>query len=100
MNEHWAAAPLSNGSIAATEAIEWAVTVDLIATFKPQLKCCAKTDAIVSLLADSNYAPYDYLPVRSDDRIVGLLPLGRFRVASNDPAGLAAEGAMTPLDQS
>jgi hypothetical protein len=103
MNEHWAAAPLSNGSIAATEAIERAVTVDLIATFTPQLKCCAKTDTIVSLLADSNYAPYDYLPVRSvrsDDRIVGLLPLGRFRVASNDPAGLAAEGAMTQLDQS
>jgi hypothetical protein len=95
----WASAPLSDGSIAAIEAIERAVTVDLIATFEPQLKCCAKADAIVGLLADHNYAPYDYLPVRSDDRIVGLLPLGEFRAASIDPQ-LTAEGAMRALDQS
>jgi hypothetical protein len=31
---------------------------------------------------------------------MGLLPLGEFRVASIDPAGLTAEGAMLPLDQS
>jgi hypothetical protein len=100
MNELWAADPLSDGSIAAVETIEKAITVDLIATFEPQLKCCATTDTIVSLLAAGNYAPYDYLPVRSDDRIVGLLPLGQFRGASNDLAGLVAEGAMSPLDQS
>jgi hypothetical protein len=99
MNELWAADPLSDGSIAAVEAIENAVTVDLIATFEPELKCCATTDAIVGLLADHNYAPYDYLPVRCDDRIVGLLSLGEFRTASID-AGLTAEGAMSPLDQS
>jgi len=64
----WAADPISDRSVAAVETIERAVTVDLIATFEPQLRCCAKTDSIVSLLADSNYAPYDYLPVRSDDR--------------------------------
>jgi hypothetical protein len=64
----WAADPISDRSVAAVETIERAVTVDLIATFEPQLRCCAKTDSIVSFLADSNYAPYDYLPVRSDDR--------------------------------
>src|SRR6516165_6871228 len=100
MNEVWAADPLRDGSIAAVEAIEKAITVDLIATFEPRLKCCATTDSIISLLADSNYAPYDYVPVRSDDRIVGLLPLSQFRAASNDLGGLAAEGAMSPLDQS
>lgn len=42
----WAADPISDGSVAAVEAIEGAVAVDLIATFEPQLKCCAKTDAI------------------------------------------------------
>jgi hypothetical protein len=95
----WAADPISDASVAAVEAIERAVTVDLIATFEPQLKCCAKTDAIIELFADRNYAPYDYLPVKSDDRIVGLLPLGKFRAPSIDP-GLSAEGAMLPLDQS
>src|SRR6516225_8214996 len=93
MNELWAADPLSDRSIAAIEAIEKAITVDLIATFEPQLKCCAASDTIVSLLADSNYAPYDYLPVRSDDRIVGLLRLDKFRGAPIDP-GLTTDGAM------
>jgi CBS domain-containing protein len=99
MNEPWAADPLSNGSIAAVETIENAVTVDLIATFEPQLVCCATTDAIVELLADRNFLPFDYLPVRSDDRIVGLLSLGKLRAASIDP-GLTAKRAMSPLDQS
>ena len=48
----WAADPISDRSVAAVETIERAVTVDLIATFEPQLRCCAKTDSIVSLLAD------------------------------------------------
>lgn len=96
----WAADPLSDGSIAAVDAIERAVTVDLIATYEPQLVCCARTDPIVGLLADRSYAPFDYLPVRSADRIVGLLPLGEFRAAPIDPPGLTAEGAIWPLDQS
>jgi hypothetical protein len=100
MTVPWASDPLGDGSIAAVEAIESAVTVDLIATFEPQLMCCAKTDAIDGLLADASYAQFDYLPVRSEDRIVGLLPLAEFRSAPTDPLGLTAEGAMHPLDQS
>lgn len=96
----WAADPLSDGSIAAVAAIEGAVTVDLIATFEPQLACCSKTDAIDRLLADTSYAQFDYLPVRSEGRIVGLLPLGKFRAAPIDPLGLTAESAMHSLDQS
>ncbi len=95
----WAADPIGHDSVAAVEAMERAVTVDLIATFEPRLRCCAKTDAIVELLADRNYGPYDYLPVSSDGRIVGLLPLSEFRAGSTDP-GLTAEGAMRLLDQS
>ena len=96
----WAADPLGDGSIPAVEAIEGAVSVDLIATFEPQLACCAKTDAIDRLLADASYAQFDYLPVRSEGRIVGLLPLGKFRAAPIDPLGLTAESAMHSLDQS
>jgi CBS domain-containing protein len=92
--------PLSGGSIAAVEAIESAVSVDLIGTFEPQLVCCAKTDGIDRLLADSRYAQFDYLPVRSEDRIVGLLPLSEFRAAPIGPLGSMAERAMRPLDQS
>jgi hypothetical protein len=62
----WAADPLSGGSIAAVEAIEGAVTVDLIATFEPQLACCAKTDAVDRLLADTTYAQLIICP--SDPR--------------------------------
>jgi hypothetical protein len=69
MNEPWAAAPLSDGSIAAVEAIENAVRIELIATFEPQLVFCSKTDTIAGLLTDCNYAPFDYLPVRSDERM-------------------------------
>lgn len=99
MNEPWAAAPLSDGSIVAVEAIENAVTVELIATFQPRLVYCAKTDTIAGLLTDCDYAPFDYVPVRSDERIVGLLPLTKLRAAAID-AGLTVEGAMSPLDQS
>jgi hypothetical protein len=99
MNEPWAADPLSDGSIAAVKSIENAVTVDLIATCEPQLVCCTKTDTITELLTNSHYAPFDYLPVRSDERMVGLLPLCQFRAASIN-AGLTADGAMRSLDQS
>src|SRR5438067_4934658 len=99
MNGDWAAHPLSDGAIAAIEAIERSITVDLIATFEPQLVSCAKTDTIVQLTGNEKYASFDYLPVRSDDRIVGLLPLVSLRAGSMAP-GLTAEGAMTPLDQS
>jgi CBS domain-containing protein len=96
----WAADPLSDGSIAAVEAIEGAVTVDLIATFEPQLACCAKTDAIDRLFVDFSYAQFDCLPVRFEDRIVGLLSLGELRAAPIDPLGLTAESVMHSLDPS
>jgi hypothetical protein len=99
MNEPWAAAPLSDGSIAAVEAIENAVTVELIATFE-SLVCCSKADTIAGLLSDCSYSPFDYLPVRTDERIVGLLRLGEFRTTASIDAGLTAAGAMSPLDQS
>jgi hypothetical protein len=95
----WSADPLGDGAIATVEAMERAVTVDLIGTFEPQLVCCALSDEIVGLLANSTYAQFDYRPVRSDDRVVGLLPLRGFRHATMPPTGLTAGHAMRPLDQ-
>jgi hypothetical protein len=102
VNEYgrWSADPLDDGSVAAVEAMERAVTVDLIGTFEPQLVCCAPSDEIVGLLANSTYAQFDYLPVRCDDRVVGLLPLRGFREATTTPTGPMAGHAMRPLDQS
>jgi hypothetical protein len=102
VNEYgpWVADPLDDGSIAAVEAMERAVTVDLIGTFEPQLVCCALSDEIAGLLSNSTYAQFDYLPVRSDYRVVGLLPLGEFRDATMNPTGPTAGHAMRPLDQS
>jgi hypothetical protein len=80
--------------------MERAVTVDLIATFEPKLVCCALTDEITSLLANSDYTQFDYLPVRSNDRIMGSLPLCEFRHAKVKPVGQTAQRAMRPLDQS
>ena len=102
MNEcgPWSADPLGDGPITTVEAMEGAVTVGLIGTFEPQLVCCALSDEIAGLLSNSTYAQFDYLPVRSDDRVVGLLPLGEFRDATMNPTGPTAGHAMRPLDQS
>lgn len=99
MSEGWAADALADRAIPAIAAIETSITVELIATFEPQLVCCANTDTIAELTANAKYSSFDYLPVRSDGRIVGLLPLETVRARSTDP-GLTAEGAMNPLDQS
>jgi hypothetical protein len=102
VNEYgpWPADPLGDAPIAAVEAMERAVTVDLIGTFEPQLVCCALSDEIAWLLSNSIYAQFDYLPVRSDDRVVGLLPLRGLRDATMTPTGPTAGHAMRPLDQS
>jgi hypothetical protein len=96
MTAPWAADPLGDASIAAVEAIEGAVSVDLIATFEPQLVCCAKTDAIDRLLADDKYVHFDYLPVRSENRIVGLLPLSEFRATPINALGARRRGRYAP----
>src|SRR5580704_11823977 len=79
--------------------MERAVTVDLIGTFEPQLVCCALSDEIAGLLSHSTYAQFDYLPVRSDDRVIGLLSLRGLRDATMTPTGPTVGHAMRPLDQ-
>jgi len=92
----WAANPLGDDAIATVEAMERAVTVDLITTFEPKLVWCESSDKLDDLVSSPAHEPYDFLPVRKDGRIVGLLPLREFR---NSPTATAA-GSMQPLDQS
>ena len=96
----WAANPLGDNSIAVVEAIERAVTVDLIATFEPKLVWCESSDKPEDLVSNPTHQPYDYLPVRKGGRIVGLLPLHEFRDGPTRRAGETASASMQPLDQS
>jgi hypothetical protein len=95
----WSADPLAGEPIAAVEAMERAVTVDLIATFEPNLVCCSPTDEIDRLRSNPAYAGFDYLPVRLDDRIVGLLPLSEVSSRREPLVAETAERAMCALDQ-
>jgi hypothetical protein len=95
----WSADPLAGDSIAVVEAMERAVTVDLIATFEPKLICCTPADKISHLLSESEYSTFDYLPVQLDGRIVGLLPLCQFRSQEVPPSVEAAGNAMCALEQ-
>jgi hypothetical protein len=79
--------------------MEKAITVDLIATFEPKLVCCAPTDQLDRLHSNSNCSGFDYLPVRLDDKIVGLLPLHEFRNRKKPAGAETAEGAMRALEQ-
>ncbi len=96
----WTANPMGDDPIAAVDAMERAVTVDLIATFEPNLVDCKLSDKLEDLVTSSIHQPFDYLPVRENGRIVGLLPLHEFRNSRTPSAGETAKGAMQPLDQS
>ena len=97
----WSANPLGDNSIAVVEAMERAVTVDVIATFEPKLVWCEASDKLEDLASSPAHQPYDYLPVRQPDgRIVGLLPLHEFRNRPMRQAGETASVSMQPLDQS
>jgi hypothetical protein len=79
--------------------MERAVTVDLIATFEPNLVSCAPTDKIDRLRSNSDYAAFDYLPVQLDGRIVGLLPLHQFRNREELSVAETAGHGMRALEQ-
>lgn len=97
----WSANPLGDNSIAVVEAMERAVTVDLIATFEPKLVGCESSDKLEDLVSSPTHQAFDYLPVRQPDgRIVGLLPLHEFRNGPTRHTGETAFASMQPLDQS
>jgi hypothetical protein len=96
----WASRPLNADPVAVVNALEMAITVDLIATFEPELACCNLTDTLDHVVSDPAFKDFDYLPVRQDNRIVGLLLLHKFREPGRPLIGRTAEGEMWRLDQS
>ncbi len=98
MNERvWAAPPLAVDTAEVLASIERGVTVTLIATFEPELFCCQQDDRIHDILINCELKTFDYLPVRGEERIVGLLPLLQLRAEKIDHGQVVDQ--MMPLDE-
>lgn len=99
----WAARPLDVDHAAVFASFERAANVSLIATFEPQLKCCTATEDVADVVRRSDFAEYDFLPVRRGEEIVGLLnraEQARALDAEATEAHRTVLDAMHPLDQS
>ena len=99
----WAARPLDVDHAAVFVSFERAANVSLIATFEPQLKCCTATEDVTDVVRRSDFAEYDFLPVRRGEEIVGLLnraEQARALDAEETEAHRTVLDAMHPLDQS
>jgi len=78
-NGGWGSEPLGVDAASAFASMEASVTVRLIGTFEPDLICCQENDLIHKICESDLYRPFDYLPVKRDGRIVGLLSLKNMR---------------------
>lgn len=99
----WAARPLDVDHAAVFASFERAANVSLIATFEPQLKCCTTTEDVADVVRRSDFAKYDFLPVRRGEGIVGLLNRAEHARALDAEATEAHRtvlDAMHPLDES
>ncbi len=54
-------------------ALETGLTVQLIATFEPALVACDAHDKLIPVITGAGVQSFDYLPVKLDGHIVGLL---------------------------
>jgi hypothetical protein len=93
----WAARPLDIDPASVLNSVERGLNVGLIATFEPDLVCCEIGAQIGTLLESPRFRTFDYLPVTTAGRIVGLLPLGRLRTGVEEDRK-AGEETM-PLDE-
>jgi CBS domain-containing protein len=75
----WASHPLEFDAATAFASLEASVTVRLIATFEPDLIYCEEDDLVSQIRESDRYRAFDYLPVKSDGRVVGLLSLSNLR---------------------
>jgi predicted transcriptional regulator len=83
--KEWGSDPLAVDAATAFASIEASSTVRLISTFEPNLIFCQEDDLVHNVCECDRYRPFDYLPVKRGDRIIGLLSLEKVR--SNSDAG-------------
>ena len=71
----WGSDPLAVDAANAFASMEASLTVRLISTFEPNLVFCQEGDLVHKICECGRYQRFDYLPVKRDNRIVGLLSL-------------------------
>jgi hypothetical protein len=64
--------------------MEASFTVRLISTFEPSLVSCLEDDLVRKVCESDRYRSFDYLPVKRDDRIIGLLSMAEVKSYSDD----------------
>lgn len=100
----WARHPLDRDAGSIITALERSATVELITTGEPDLVHCDAAMPLADALADPALGEFDYVPVRRDDRVAGLLR--RAELAAAKPRGarpglaFTVADAMQPLDES
>ena len=95
----WGSDPLAVDAVNAFASMEASCTVRLIGTFEPDLIFCKEDDLVHEICESERYRPFDYLPVKRDAHIVGLLSLvnmGNIRASSGD----AVSHHMAQIDDS
>jgi predicted transcriptional regulator len=71
----WGSDPLAVDAVNAFASMEASCTIRLIGTFEPNLIFCHEDDVVHEICELERYRPFDYLPVKRDAHIVGLLSL-------------------------
>lgn len=94
----WASPPLGTDSSRLFSSIEEGLTVGLIATLKP--KVCGVEDDLRAVIGREDLRPFDYVPVKNGDRMVGLLHRAKHGSAESMPVREAMEplhgGCLSP----
>lgn len=99
----WASHPLDVDLAAVFTSFERAATVALIATFEPGLVCCDPADQLETVVHGREFADFDFIPVRRNGQIVGIVDRAEKARHSTEQAGRAdelVEKAMCSLDES
>jgi len=87
----WASSPLETDSSRLLSSVEQGLTVGLIATSKP--KVCGVRDDLQAVIEREDLQPFDYVPVKDNERTVGLL----HRSGNKDAEAKSVAEVMQPL---
>lgn len=83
----WAAMPLDGSANSTLSSLEQGLSVNLITTFDPC--CCEADDDLKQVVGREDLTEFDYLPVKENDEVVGLLYKARHD--TKDASGLVKD---------
>ena len=84
---NWAAMPLGGDADSVLSSLEQGLSVGLITTFDPY--CCDVYDDLKEVVGREALCEFDYLPVKENEEVVGLLH--RAKYATEDATGLVRD---------